>query len=71
MRNIVKKYGKMAGVDIHPHVMRHSYAIHMVRNNVDIRRVQLLLGHASINTTQVYLRFNDSDLRDVYKSVEW
>jgi integrase/recombinase XerD len=50
--NIVKKYGKMAGHngDIHPHTFRHSYAIHLVRSGVDVRRVQLLLGHANLNT---------------------
>ncbi|MGB8311688.1 MAG: tyrosine-type recombinase/integrase [Halobacteriota archaeon] len=56
---------------LHPHTFRHSFAIHLVMSGVDVRRVQLLLGHANLNTTQVYLQFKDEDLRDVYNKVEF
>ena len=59
VHTIVKKYGKMIGVDIHPHTFRHSFAIYLVRSGLDLRRVQQLLGHSNLNTTQVYLQFND------------
>ncbi len=71
VRNIIRKYGKMVGVDIHPHTLRHSFAIHLVRNGVDIRSVQLWLGHANLNTTQVYLKFKDDDLREIYNKVDF
>ena len=71
IRNIVKRYGTMAGLNIHPHVLRHSFAIHLVRSGVDIRRLQLLLGHANLNTTQVYLQFKDEDLKEVYNRVSF
>ena len=61
----------MAGLNIHPHVLRHSFAIHLVRSGVDIRRLQLLLGHANLNTTQVYLQFKDEDLKEVYNKVNF
>jgi len=67
--NIVKKYGNMVGVKIHPHTLRHSFAIHLVRSGTDLRRVQLMLGHTSLSITQVYLQFNDNDLREAYEKV--
>ena len=68
---IVKKYEKMIGVDIHPNTFRHSFAIHLVRSGLDLRRVQQLLGHNNLNTTQVYLQFNDQDLREGYNKIEF
>jgi integrase/recombinase XerD len=67
--NLVKKYGNMAGVKIHPHTLRHSFAINLVRGGTDLRRVQLMLGHSSLSITQVYLQFNDNDLREAYEKV--
>ena len=67
--SIVKKYGNMTGVNIHPHTLRHSFAINMVRGGTDLRRVQLMLGHTSLSITQVYLQFNDHDLREAYEKV--
>ncbi len=69
--NIVKKYGTLAniGPDVHPHTLRHSFAINLVRHNTDIRRVQMLLGHSSLNVTSVYLQFKESDLRQIYDAV--
>ena len=62
--NIARKYGTIAGVSatIRPHTFRHSFAIHLIKSEVDIRRVQLLLDHANLNTTQGYLQFKDEDL---------
>src|SRR5208337_4358678 len=67
--NIVKKYGNMVGVKIHPHTLRHSFAIHLVRQGMDLRRLQLMLGHSSLSVTQVYLQFQDKDLREAYEKV--
>ena len=67
--NIVKKYGNMIGVNIHPHTLRHSFAINLVRGGTDLRRLQLMLGHTSLSITQVYLQFNDNDLREAYEKV--
>jgi integrase/recombinase XerD len=65
---IVKRYGRVIGrPSIHPHTFRHSFAINSVRHGVDIRRLQQVVGHMSINTTAFYLQFNG--LQDVYANV--
>ena len=66
IENIVEKYGNTIGVNVHPHMLRHSFAIHLVRSGMDLRRLQLLLGHSSLNMTQIYLQFKDDDIREVY-----
>ncbi len=65
----VNHYGPLVAKGIHPHTFRHSFSINLVRNRMDIRRVQLLLGHANLNTTQVSLQFRDSDMREAYDAV--
>ena len=67
VRTIVKRYGDIIGKDIHPHTFRHSFAIHCVRNGWDIRRLQQVLGHSSLNVTAVYLQFNDRDTKGLYE----
>jgi integrase/recombinase XerD len=69
VRAIINKYGALIDRDIHPHTFRHSFAINSVRHGVDIRRLQQVLGHSNINTTTIYLKFNDHDLQDVYANV--
>ncbi len=70
IRDLVHRYGTVIGVDnVHPHTFRHSFAINSVRHGVDIRRLQQVLGHSSLNTTAVYLQFNDGDLAEAYANV--
>jgi site-specific recombinase XerD len=69
VRAIINKYGALLDRNIHPHTFRQSFAINSVRHGVDIRRLQQVLDHSNINTTAVYLKFNDQDLQDVYASV--
>lgn len=57
-----------AGFDkpIHPHTLRHSYATNLLRNNCNIRYVQVLLGHSSLETTQMYTHVVNEDLKKIY-----
>jgi integrase/recombinase XerD len=65
---IVKEYAKAAGIDesTTPHVLRHSYATHMLDGGAGLREVQQLLGHANISSTQIYTKVSTRRQRKVY-----
>ena len=66
---IVKFYKEQAHItkDITPHVLRHSFATHLLQNGADLKAIQTMLGHSDISSTQVYMQFQDSGLKNIYK----
>ena len=66
---IIKYYKEQAHItkDITPHVLRHSFATHLLQNGADLKAIQTMLGHSDISSTQIYMQFQDEGIRNIYK----
>jgi integrase/recombinase XerD len=70
LRNIVYRYAP-EGLDVHPHTLRHSFAVHCLKAGMNLRSLQKILGHTNLNTTSVYLDLVGKDVIDDFEKVNW
>jgi site-specific recombinase XerD len=73
IQKIIKNTANKAGInkDVHVHTLRHSFATHLLENGVDIRKIQFLLGHSNISTTQIYVHISQEQVKSIKNPLDF
>ena len=65
VQKMVKLAGKRVGVVVHPHLLRHTYATHLLESGTELWRIQRLMGHALMRSTEIYIHTSTKDIEGV------
>jgi site-specific recombinase XerD len=65
VQKVLKNLGKKMGINVHPHMLRHSFATHLLDSGVDVRYIQKLLGHSDLKTTEIYTHVSNRDISNI------
>jgi len=65
VQKVLDTFGKKVGIKVTPHMLRHSFATHLLESGTDIRHIQKLLGHSDLSTTEIYTKVSNKDLSNI------
>ena len=65
VQKVLERIGKKIGIKVHPHMLRHSFATHLLETGTDIRYIQKLLGHSDVSTTEIYTHVSNNKLENI------